>query len=324
MSHTFLTVFGLAAFFLFEKTDNLDNTIDRQMVFSIQEYDDQFTLENNLYQSPSPTISGNPNGNITYTLDGVDASLFTIDSSTGVVSMVARDFENPEDADSDNFYNAEIVGTDAAGNTASQDLDVAIFNDCSDNDGESRVKMSAPTAIAEVNTNAVLQVEVLGRGGLPEQGVEVVFTRTSGTATQLATSTTDANGLAQASVTDSSTGQSTYTAMYDSTGDNNPNEMVDLGSPTTVEFVDDISQVGAMGNVGIGTNNPDGSSVLEVAGTDRGVLIPRVSLSSNTDTVTIASPATSLLVYNLNSSATNLPIGFVYWNGAQWQSVCDR
>ena len=37
--------------------------------------------------------------------DGIDADLLTIDPTTGVVSMIARDFENPDDNNANNFYN---------------------------------------------------------------------------------------------------------------------------------------------------------------------------------------------------------------------------
>ena len=39
-----------------------------------------------------PALTGTPIGSVTYTLGGTDALDFSIDSSTGVVSMVARDF----------------------------------------------------------------------------------------------------------------------------------------------------------------------------------------------------------------------------------------
>jgi hypothetical protein len=46
-----------------------------------------------------PSLSGNtPIGRLIYTLGGADAAGFSIDSSTGIISMVARDFEVPADA----------------------------------------------------------------------------------------------------------------------------------------------------------------------------------------------------------------------------------
>lgn len=70
-------------------------------------------------------------------------------------------------------------------------------------------------------------------------------------------------------------------------------------------------------NLGIGTSTPDSSARLDVVSTNSGLLIPRVSLTSSTDTTTISSPATSLLVYNTGTGGLS-PAGFYYWGGASW------
>ncbi len=48
-------------------------------------------------------------------------------------------------------------------------------------------------------------------------------------------------------------------------------------------------------------NNPDTSAMLDIVSTNKGLLIPRVSLTTLTDASTIILPATSLLIYNYNS-----------------------
>jgi hypothetical protein len=74
--------------------------------------------------------------------------------------------------------------------------------------------------------------------------------------------------------------------------------------------------------VGIGPNNftPNASAGLEVSFTNKGVLLPRIALTSATDVTTIPSPATSLLVYNTGTGGLT-PAGFYYWNGSQWQII---
>lgn len=67
-------------------------------------------------------------------------------------------------------------------------------------------------------------------------------------------------------------------------------------------------------SVGINTNNPDPSASLEVAGTNKGLLIPRISLQSLTDKATIPNPATALLVYNTNAGLGK--VGFYYNSGS--------
>ncbi len=70
-----------------------------------------------------------------------------------------------------------------------------------------------------------------------------------------------------------------------------------------------------------GTPNP--SAILETEDTTRGILLPRVNLQSSTDAVTIANPATSLMVFN--TGATLAPAGFYYNAGTpqapQWALV---
>jgi|GEM_PF-854409 len=91
-------------------------------------------------------------------------------------------------------------------------------------------------------------------------------------------------------------------------------------------------------------NPPDPSAMLDVQSSDKGLLIPRVELTSTTDQTTIASPATSLLVYNTNTVSDVSPnfysssiVGGIiplalgasmalkrkksnrnYWNGTAW------
>ncbi len=78
-------------------------------------------------------------------------------------------------------------------------------------------------------------------------------------------------------------------------------------------------------NVGINPTGatPNSSAMLDVSSTDKGMLIPRVSLTSTSDVSTIANPATSLLVYNTNAGMSNGSVGFYYWNGTQWNKLND-
>ena len=62
----------------------------------------------------------------------------------------------------------------------------------------------------------------------------------------------------------------------------------------------------------------DPSAMLDVSSDSKGLLIPRVSLTSISDVVTIPNPAISLLVYNTNASMTGGAVGFFYFNGTIW------
>ena len=72
-------------------------------------------------------------------------------------------------------------------------------------------------------------------------------------------------------------------------------------------------------NVGINSNaaEPNSSAMLDVSATNKGLLIPRVALTGTDDVSTIASPATSLLIYNTTTNSY-LTEGYYYYNGYSW------
>jgi hypothetical protein len=60
--------------------------------------------------------------------------------------------------------------------------------------------------------------------------------------------------------------------------------------------------------------------MLDIAASDKGLLIPRVSLTGQSDNTTIPSPTTGLMVYNTNTAGSVTP-GFYFWNGSEWQPL---
>lgn len=82
---------------------------------------------------------------------------------------------------------------------------------------------------------------------------------------------------------------------------------------------------GSNAQTGIGTLIPDPSSQLEVASTNKGILLPKVTLKEETDQTSIAGgkAATALLIYNTGLNL-NFPIkGFMFWNGSRWRLLTD-
>ena len=76
-------------------------------------------------------------------------------------------------------------------------------------------------------------------------------------------------------------------------------------------------------NVGVNAtgSTPNISAGFDVDFNNKGLLIPRIALTSTGDVATIATPATSLLVYNTATAGTspnNVLPGFYYWNGTKW------
>ena len=88
--------------------------------FTINAIADVTINENAAYTSVTPALSGTPIGSVTYTISGTDAGDFSINSSTGVVTMVARNYESPADSDTDNTYALTITVTDADNNSDSE------------------------------------------------------------------------------------------------------------------------------------------------------------------------------------------------------------
>ena len=98
------------------------------------------------------------------------------------------------------------------------------------------------------------------------------------------------------------------------TGNNNPSGTILNAPRMCIKGTTGASQ----GNIGIGTTSPDASALLHINATNKGVLIPSVQLTSTSDATTIASPATSLLVYNVIGGGLT-PAG--YWYNAGSPSV---
>jgi hypothetical protein len=76
-------------------------------------------------------------------------------------------------------------------------------------------------------------------------------------------------------------------------------------------------------NVGINSNGatPDASAMLDISATNKGLLVPRVALTSTAVAGPITSPTTSLLVYNTATAGVapdNVVPGYYYWNGTAW------
>ncbi len=74
--------------------------------------------------------------------------------------------------------------------------------------------------------------------------------------------------------------------------------------------------------VGIGTTSPNASSLLDISATDKGVLIPRVALTSTTSFSPLLAHVAGMQVYNTATISDVLP-GLYFNNGTKWIRVGD-
>ncbi len=81
-------------------------------------------------------------------------------------------------------------------------------------------------------------------------------------------------------------------------------------------------------NVGIGTTSPASSALLHLNATDKGLLIPQISLDSLKDITSVPSPFNGLLVFNTTQPGVknDMARGFYYYSStvASWVRVSDN
>jgi len=229
------------------------------------------------------------------------------------------------DTDGDGQIDGDEVecGSDPFRDTSvSPDRDGDGVPDCKDDDGvfsDANSFLSAPDALGDINGDrGTLKVLVRDSSDNPIEGVRVRFVRISGSATILvATGNTDINGEYMSDVVSGTTGTAQFNCRIDTDENSSLDGFVTNGAPTGITFVDDVSNQSEGGGVGINTSEMDPSAILDIRSTDKGVLFPKVSLSSASDKSTIINPSVALMVYNTNQSSS-LNVGFVYFDGNKW------
>lgn len=102
-----------------------------------------------------------------------------------------------------------------------------------------------------------------------------------------------------------------------------------LHSLLTLRNSTSASSAGFEGAIGIGTETPATSAILDVRSANRGFIPPRVSLKSTTDILTVPGPVEGLMVYNTNSSTPTTSInkvtpGYYYWDGSTWVRMLNQ
>jgi hypothetical protein len=135
------------------------------------------------------TVTANdPNGDtLTYSLDGIDAELFEINDSTGIVTFqTAPDFETPTDNGTDNTYNITVTASDGS-LSDSQAVTITVTDV---NEAPTAVALTSTTTTLAENTDTVSRIKVadievtddgLGTNALSLAGADSVLFEIDGT-----------------------------------------------------------------------------------------------------------------------------------------------
>ena len=100
------------------------------------------------YTAMATDADGDP---LMYSLSGTDATLFTIDPTTGAVSFIAPpDFEMPGDANEDNDYHIIVTASDGD-NSMNRNVTITVTNE---NDNDPSFTSPATASVAENQTDA--------------------------------------------------------------------------------------------------------------------------------------------------------------------------
>ncbi len=83
-----------------------------------------------------------------------------------------------------------------------------------------------------------------------------------------------------------------------------------------------IFSLGLSAQVSVNTDgsDPDGSAMLDVKSTDKGMLVPRIALVNTSDPISGMKPE-GLLVWNTSTTGNYPEPGFYYWNGSEWIKI---
>lgn len=76
-----------------------------------------------------------------------------------------------------------------------------------------------------------------------------------------------------------------------------------------------LGAIAQKANVGIGTTRPDESAVLDISSSNKGLLMPRMTLQQRSN---IQNPANGLIVYQ-----TDMLSGFYFYDGKDWKSLTE-
>ena len=103
--------------------------LEEQYVSEYQYFDKSSFYNANMdkyYKTPVAKILGDSVGKVRYSIMGKDAKEFVLNPKTGELVLDYKDFEHPTDSNKDNIYEAKLIATDEANNSAKTDIKIHI------------------------------------------------------------------------------------------------------------------------------------------------------------------------------------------------------
>ena len=79
-------------------------------------------------ENSTAVVTMSANETVTWAISGTDSAFFAIGSSSGVLTISSRNFEDKADANADNIYIVIVTATDAGSNATTQTISVTITN----------------------------------------------------------------------------------------------------------------------------------------------------------------------------------------------------
>ena len=155
-------------------------------------------ITGSFYQAVASDADGDP---IAYSLEGADADLFSINSSSGQLSFnLPPDYEQALDDDGNNVYELNIIATDSpVGNQAQQSLSVTVINL---NDNQPQFDLTSDSFDIAENTTTVTTI-----AASDDDGDDLTFSLTNSTDSNLFTLDPSSGALAFTSAPDFETAE---------------------------------------------------------------------------------------------------------------------
>ncbi len=267
--------------------------------------------------TPSALVGTNITGTATALNIGGNAATVTTNANlTGVVTSNGNVTSIANDAITNAMIANNAVSRLSGTNTGDQTTITGNAGTATKIASISNADIVQLTSTQTLTNKTLTSPTITGTGAIAGTFTGDLTGNVNGNATTATTATTATNVSGTVAIAKGGTGATTASDALTNLG------AAPLASPTFTGTLKAANQT-LSGTLGVGTSSPNTSAKVEVDATNKGVLLPRVTLTGSTDATTIATPATSLLVYNTATVSDVVP-GYYYNSGTSGSPVWIR